>query len=298
MSIEILPLAPAFLDQAQALLEAACAHDDVAGLGREKLFAPGSGDLAAEPLAAFEGEQLVGVACTSGKWLRLLAVAPDRRCQGVGSELLERCHAQIASHGAVARTMDQPGNYLSPGVDNQNRGVLEWLSKRGYTRCGKACNLLINVQDNALVSQEKFEEMRSRVHDEGYEIARLPWEKLVETADHVATNFSEGWKHEMTRSATHSQGVHIALVRNTGQLAGFAAHDGNNAGRGWFGPTGTLPAHRGKGLGAALLLASLLDIRNAGHRQCQVAWVGPRAFYYKIAGIASERTFTVLHKDL
>lgn len=79
---------------------------------------------------------------------------------------------------------------------------------------------------------------------------------------------------------------------------GVMLHDGNNAGRGWFGPTGTLPAHRGRGLGAALLLACLLDIQAAGHNYCQVAWIGPRAFYDKIAGIDNERHFTVLRKEL
>ncbi len=82
-----------------------------------------------------------------------------------------------------------------------------------------------------------------------------------------------------------------------GAYCAFAAHDGNNRGLGWVGPTGTWPAHRGQGLGEALLLACLVDVA-AAHPQCEVAWIGPRPFYDKVAGIAAERRFVLLQKRL
>ena len=90
-------------------------------------------------------------------------------------------------------------------------------------------------------------------------------------------------------------GVHVAV--KDGIYCAFAAHDGNNRGLGWFGPTGTWPAHRGQGLGEALLLACLVDVA-ASHAQCEVAWIGPRPFYDKVAGIASERRFVTFTKPL
>ncbi|MBA3394602.1 MAG: GNAT family N-acetyltransferase, partial [Deltaproteobacteria bacterium] len=89
--------------------------------------------------------------------------------------------------------------------------------------------------------------------------------------------------------------VHVALA--DGAYCAFAAHDGNNRGLGWFGPTGTWPAHRGKGLGEALLLACLVDVA-AEHARCEVAWIGPRPFYEKVAGIVDERRFVVLARTL
>jgi len=74
-------------------------------------------------------------------------------------------------------------------------------------------------------------------------------------------------------------------------------HDGNNRGLGWFGPTGTWPAHRGRRLGEALLMACLADVAEH-HARCEVAWIGPRAFYDKVAGIAGERRFVVLRRAL
>jgi GNAT superfamily N-acetyltransferase len=87
--------------------------------------------------------------------------------------------------------------------------------------------------------------------------------------------------------------VHVAL--KDGQYCAFAAHDGNNSGLGWFGPTGTWPAHRGQGLGEALLVACLVDVA-AEHARCEVAWIGPRPFYEKVAGIVEDRHFVVLKK--
>jgi predicted N-acetyltransferase YhbS len=90
-------------------------------------------------------------------------------------------------------------------------------------------------------------------------------------------------------------GVHVAI--RDGAFCAFGAHDGNNRGLGWFGPTGTGPAHRGQGLGEALLLACLLDVA-ALHAHCEVAWIGPRPFYERVAGIASERRFVTFTKAL
>ena len=291
-------LEPGDLTRAQEVLSHSCNYDNVLDLAQEKLWAPAANGLVAEPLGVFLGEQLVGVACTSGTWLRLLAVDPQHRGAGIGSKLLDACEAQIAAHGSFARTLDQPGNYLAPGIDVRNQASIVWLAKRGYHPTATACNLLINVANNAKVSDEIFMSLRERCEKQGYAIARLAAERLENDAAIVESAFSKGWAFEMRRAHSQSGGVHIATRRESQALAGFAAHDGNNAGRGWFGPTGTLAEHRGRGLGAALLMACLLDVRNAGHTHCQVAWIGPREFYDKIAGIDSERHFTVLRKEL
>ena len=100
----------------------------------------------------------------------------------------------------------------------------------------------------------------------------------------------ESARRELARA---TPGVHVVL--KDGHYCAFAAHDGNNMGLGWFGPTGTWPAHRGQGLGEALLVACLVDVA-AEHERCEVAWIGPRPFYEKVAGIALDRHFVVLKK--
>ena len=102
----------------------------------------------------------------------------------------------------------------------------------------------------------------------------------------IAREFGGAWPFEVARALQFApSGVHVAVHVATGDYAAFAAHDGNNQGLGWFGPAGTWPAHRGQGLGEAALLACLVDVA-ATHDVCEVAWIGPRPFYQKAAGLA------------
>ena len=128
----------------------------------------------------------------------------------------------------------------------------------------------------------------------GYEVRRAEAGEAAALAAAIAAEFGGAWPFETVR-ALDGGGVHVAV--KDGEYAAFAAHDGNNQGLGWFGPAGTWSSHRGRGLGEALLLACLRDVA-AAHPQCEVAWIGPRRFYEQSAGVAGERRFTVLTKDL
>ncbi|HUJ58106.1 MAG TPA: GNAT family N-acetyltransferase, partial [Kofleriaceae bacterium] len=166
----------------------------------------------------------------------------------------------------------------------------------GWQRAGEPrCNVLIDVRGNPRVSAARAAELAHTAAARGYEIRRArPDERAL--CDAVAAEFGGAWPFELERALGHRPcGVHVA--RRDGAYCAFAAHDGNNRGLGWFGPTGTWPAHRGQGLGEALLVACLVDVA-ADHAQCEVAWIGPRPFYDKVAGIAGERRFIALAKPL
>lgn len=296
--MRVAPLQHAELSAARAILEAACAFDRAAVVAEEKLFEPGP-ERAPKPGApvvlsapqafgVWEGDGLVGVAAVCARWLRVLAVSPAARGRGAGTALLDAC---VAAGGR--RTLDQPGNYLAPGIDLRDTQTIAWLEKRGWTRVGEPrTNVLIRVRGNPRVSRVRADELASAACARGYEIRRANVDEkpLLEAA---AAEFGGAWPHELARALAFAPepGVHVAL--RDGAYCGFAAHDGNNRGLGWFGPAGTWPAHRGQGLGEALLVACLADVAEA-HERCEVAWIGPRPFYEKVAGIESERQFIAL----
>lgn len=357
--MRVAPLQRAELPRAEAILDEACAFDRAARVAEEKLFEPGPDGapkpgqpvslIAPRAFGAWSDDrQLVGVAAACGKWLRLLAVAPAARNQGAGSALLEAC-----MNAGARRTLDQPGNYLAPGIDIRNTETIAWLEKRGWTRTGDPrTNVLIRVRGNPRVSRARADELARAAASRGYEVRRAylaEWPLL----DAATAEFGGAWPHELARALEFVPGprpdlaglpdpaafarqfsrddlpqvsppptieaqlrasvgddtanamitmwraklrtavpaVHVAL--KDGAYCAFAAHDGNNAGLGWFGPTGTWPAHRGQGLGEALLVACLADVAEH-HEHCEVAWIGPRPFYEKVAGIESERQFVVL----
>ena len=58
----------------------------------------------------------------------------------------------------------------------------------------------------------------------------------------------------------------------------------NAIARGFFGPTGVDEAARGAGIGHALLLASLLDMRTWAMATRIIGDVGPSAFYERTVG--------------
>ncbi|MGE0550314.1 MAG: GNAT family N-acetyltransferase [Kofleriaceae bacterium] len=278
------------------LLKSACAFDRADVISEEKLFGPAPGG-APSAFCARDGEHLVGVAAVAGKWLRLLAVAPEARRHGAGAALLTACESAAKAAGETSlRTLDQPGNYLAPGIDERNVETIGWLERRGWQRLGEPrVNVLIDVRGNPRVSAARAAELAELAAVHGYEIRRA---RRDETAllEAVRGEFGGAWPFELERAlAFEPAGVHVAF--NAGAYCAFAAHDGNNQGLGWFGPTGTWPAHRSQGLGEALLLACLVDVA-ANHAQCEVAWIGPRPFYEKAAGIARERRFVVLTRTL
>lgn len=294
--MRIAPLDHAHLAQAELVLADACPFDRATDVAEEKLFGPGP-SAPALAFGAWRGDELVGVAAVSARWLRLIAVVPGARGKGAGSGLLAACeHAARASGEPTLRTLDQPGNYLAPGIDERNVYAIGWLERRGWQRHAEPrTNILIAVRGNPRVSDTRATELATAAAAKGYEIRRArPGEHALLAA--VASEFGGAWPFELERALGHEPpAVHVAT--HDGAYCAFAAHDGNNRGLGWFGPTGTWPAHRGKGLGEAVLLACLVDV-GTEHGRCEVAWIGPRPFYDKAAGIVDDRRFVVLTRAL
>jgi mycothiol synthase len=294
VGIELRELMPADLPLAHALL-VACDLDEAAAVAEEKLFGDAPGGAASAVFGALERGQLVGLSVGSGRWIRLLAVAPGARRRGIGTALLAA--AESAIEGTVVRTMDQPGNYLAPGVDARHHETIGWLKRRGYQEVEENASLVIELVGNPLVSEARGSELRERARSRGYQIRRAHTGDRAALAETVQQAFGRAWAFEIDRAlAADPPAVHLALEAD--RIAAFAAHDGNNRGLGWFGPAGTLEAHRGRGLGEALLIACLLDLAGEGRRECTVAWIGPRDFYQRAAGIAREERFIVMAKDL
>ncbi len=292
--MRVVPLDRSQLAEAELVLADACAFDRATEVAEEKLFEPPG---APRAFGAWDGDALVGVAAVADRYVRVIAVVPRARKRGAGSALLAACEDVARAGGEPRlRALDQPGNYLAPGVDARNTDAIAWLERRGFARAGEPrCNVLIDVRGNPRVSAARAGELAAAAAARGYEVRRArPDESAL--LDAVAGEFGGAWPFELERALGYAPaGVHVAT--KGGAYCAFAAHDGNNRGLGWFGPTGTWPAHRGQGLGEALLVACLVDVA-AEHARCEVAWIGPRPFYDKVAGIVDERRFVALAKEL
>ena len=295
MQATLAELTLADLPTATEVLAASCGFDRAAAVAGEKLFGPSP---RGTPIAfgARKGGILLGVAVACGDRIRLIAVHPAARGEGLGHALLAQCETAIWRTAARrARTLDEPGNYLAPGIDESNHSLIEWFERRGYVRRDQHESLLVDVRTNPKVCDVRAAELAERARARGYEIRRARRDEAEALSAAISIGFGGAWPHEVERAlAFDPPGVHLAI--HDGRLAAFAAHDGNNQGLGWFGPAGTWPEHRGQGLGEALLIACLNDIAQR-HAVAEVAWIGPREFYERTVGTTGCRNFVVLTRD-
>jgi len=292
------------LEAARALLVRACPYDPVEVVAEEKLFGPSpavsTGPVTNVTLGAWTGDKLVGVSAQAGRWLRLIAVDPEARERGVGHALLDEVIARARGAGVhKLRVGDQPGNYLAPGVDERNSVLLEWLEKRGFQWWGGNANLRVPLRDNPLVSEERARAQEAAIAAHGFELRRASAEDGPALHE-LAGEFLPSWafEAELALRGNDPAAVHVAVQRESGRLAAFAAHDGNNRGLGWFGPAGARPEYRGKGLGGALLVRCLLDVAATGADHAIIAWIGPRDFYERMVGAVDDRMFVVMERPL
>lgn len=106
-----------------------------------------------------------------------------------------------------------------------------------------------------------------------------PEHRLV--VDWVADTFGPGWASE-AGVALCNRPVSLFLLQQGTAVRGFACYDATA--RGMFGPIGVHADARGRGLGAALLLACLHDMRSLGYAYAVVGGVGPGRFFERTAG--------------
>ena len=162
------------------------------------------------------------------------------------------------------------------------------------------------LDGNPLISSERVFTLCTAAEKDGYTLRRAGAEDATALLSMIERSFAPVWAYEVARAlgphlggeaAAHTPelpegaAVHVAYDRSDAPVA-FAAHDGNNRGLGWFGPMGTLEDHRGHGLGEALLLRCLMDVRQRPEGGV-IAWVGPASFYTRTCGAVPDRRFVV-----
>lgn len=117
--------------------------------------------------------------------------------------------------------------------------------------------------------------------ESGVLIRRAQPFELTQVLDFVRENFSAKWADEASVGfANKPITVFIAAIDH--KLVGFAAYECTR--RAFFGPTGVVEEVRGSGIGKALLVSSLVGLRELGYVYAIIGGVGPVRFYQKTVG--------------
>jgi GNAT superfamily N-acetyltransferase len=215
-------------------------------------------------------------------FLQLLVVAPGRRRQGMGRALLEAAEQWTWAQGA--RELHASGsapNYLWPGVDVHATAMLCLLEAAGWDETGAALDMRVPAAYRAPSP------------------AGCVVQRVVDDADAraVITLVEREWPEWVPETARAlDQGTCLAAFDvDSGDPIGFACHSVNRAG--WFGPTGTAPAARHRGVGLALLGEVCADLMVAGFRDVEICWIGPVGFYAAAGGEVSRVYRTARRRD-
>jgi mycothiol synthase len=262
---------------------------------REKIFE----DQGVPPklrLAATVNSQVVGFCVgavrpdTRRGHIKLIAVDPSLRRQGIGSALLEAVESALMAQAIQTIRVDEAApNYLAPGVDQRNDEAYGFFQSHAYDVIGEAKNLSVTLvgQDFDTIEALQVGGMRMR------RAIGNDWPSINEL---LAAHWP-AWNGEISR-AFQNDPISVHIAKRNRKVIGFSAYDANNVGTGWFGPMGTDPAARGQGIGRVLLLRCLNDMQSQGPDQATIPWVGPVEFYERHCGAVPSERFWRLEKRL
>jgi len=219
-------------------------------------------------------------------YIKLMAVDRAHRRCGIARALYERIENKFRTEGVtVVRIYDVPLNYYMPGIDPRYTEAICFAGAMGFQRFGDSFNMTADLSALDLETQTEENSLKSQ----GIEIKRPGSGDLDRVLDFVKEDWAL-WEHEV-RMAFKDQPSSIHLAWQNGKVKAFSAHNGNNKGTGWFGPMGTHPDLRGKGIGGILLKRCLKDMKQMGHKNAIIPWVGPIAFYANNVNARIDRVF-------
>jgi mycothiol synthase len=238
---------------------------DLVKVAEEKCFGLG---VSGQPVVTVFGDFL-GVAVTCGKYLRLLAVHRAHRRRGIATQLLRDVYARGARVVGA-----EGGNYFTPGAPIALSGFFERFGRKTAETQNLICATYGTYGTNGTnATHRSYGSHRSHV------------------LAFIKKEFGNIWHFE----AENARALHY--LEHDGKIAGFAAHDANNRGLGFFGPTGVAKHLRGRGYGRRLLLASLADMRRCGYEQAIIPWTDALDFYTKSCGATIQERFATFLLD-
>ena len=97
----------------------------------------------------------------------------------------------------------------------------------------------------------------------------------------VEKHFRGGWPDEVEMGFRHMPPSVLIAIKDR-QIVGFAGYDCTF--NGFFGPTGVAETYRKKGIGKALLIASMWELKALGYAYAVVGSVSTSEFYAKSIG--------------
>jgi GNAT superfamily N-acetyltransferase len=120
-----------------------------------------------------------------------------------------------------------------------------------------------------------------RLNDESVNIRRAQPFEITPVREFIEQNFSMAWADEISVGFANKP-VSVVIATRQAKVIGFAGYECTR--KAFFGPTGVSASERGRGIGTALLIASLWGLRELGYVYAVIGNAGPTDFYQRTVG--------------
>jgi GNAT superfamily N-acetyltransferase len=137
-------------------------------------------------------------------------------------------------------------------------------------------DLLVN-----LLKLPPLEPLVAELSAQGVNIRPAQPFEISRVREFIEQNFSVAWADETSVGFAHKP-VSVYIATRDGAVIGFAGYECTR--RSFFGPTGVIENQRGRGIGKALLIASLWGLRELGYVYGIIGAAGPVEFYQEAVG--------------
>ncbi|MCX7799147.1 MAG: GNAT family N-acetyltransferase [Fimbriimonadales bacterium] len=231
----------------------------------------------------------------------LLAVHPEHRRKGVGTELLSAAERYLRVRGArTAWVCGYAPGYFLPGVDLAYAGAPEFFERNGYSEVYRPLAMQAPLWD--LSTPVWVAERRRILEAQGIRFQsfepELAWPALEFARAHFAGDWVR-WVKEAIRDITLGDDPsRLVFAWRDGarpEVLGFSHYLGER-----FGPIGVRSSERGRGIGQVLLYETLHAQKARGLRCSWFLWSDDptAARLYEAAGFEEIRRFSYLKKEL
>jgi predicted N-acetyltransferase YhbS len=137
-------------------------------------------------------------------------------------------------------------------------------------------DLLVN-----LLKLPPLEPLLNELSAQDINIRRARPFEITHVQQFIEESFSIAWADEISVGFAYKP-VSVYIATRDGNVVGFAGCECTS--RSFFGPTGVVESERGRGIGKALLIASLWGLRELGYVYGVIGGAGPVEFYQEAVG--------------
>ncbi|MGD9897638.1 MAG: GNAT family N-acetyltransferase [Calditrichaceae bacterium] len=252
-------------------------------------------------LTCWEGDSLTGfmqglIREADGEktaFLKLFAVSAAHRHKGIAKNLYEILDEKFRNSGVKSvKITTIPDNYYMPGIDSRYSDALAFIRSLGFSMIAESMNLVVTLQEQNFDTTPD----ERNFNKQNYYFSRVTYEQRDEIISFLAENFKECLKEGERVYFSYPVSMHI--VREGNKIAGFAAHNTNNFGSGWFGPAGVIPEIKSRDLDVVLLKRCLQDMKEWEMNQAVIPDVTKISFYEAHAMAKEDRKFIKFEKKL